>query len=121
MTPTFLAFPNDEAPWLLTRAYMAAIVGPSRVVGTGQTRKVPGPLNTGQRLSRASGDQVLFVQVRLTAGQSIALGPSNDLGAANSTFAAAGFINQVLLPGEEIWGMNLGPTVAEFVVTEVRF
>lgn len=122
MQPVFLAFPNDEPPWLLTRAYMAAIVGPSRTAGRGQTRKYDATPNTAVRLSHASGNQVLFVAVRMVTGQLVAYGPDENLGAANSVTFATGVVpfNQVLLPGESLWAMNAGG-LDQFVVTEVRF
>lgn len=120
MTPTFLAFPNDEPPWLLTRAYMAAIVGPSRRASAGQTKKFTATPNVAVRLSRVSGSQVLFVSVRMAVGQATAFGPGQSIGIANSVSDPLGAYNAVLLPGEELWAMNVG-ALDQFIVTEVRF
>ncbi|NJN63457.1 MAG: hypothetical protein HC882_00335 [Acidobacteria bacterium] len=120
MNPTFLAFPNDVEPWLLTRAYLAAILGPSRRASFGQTRKFVAPINTPVELARCSGDQVLFVSVRMVVGQLTAFGPSNDIGISNSIVDPLGVLNAVLLPGESLFGSNTGAP-DEFVVTQVRF
>lgn len=108
------------------RAYLAAIVGPSRRP-FGAVRREPLQAGVGVVASRATGETVLFVSVEVAANAVLAFSRNNSP-AVNQDITVsmiAGnqnpttFVDVVLMPGEEL---NVVSSVnTTIILTEVPF
>lgn len=106
------------------RAYLAAIVGPSRRP-FGAVRREPLQAGVGVVASRATGETVLFVSVEVAANAVLAFSRNNspavnqDITVSMITSDPTTFVDVVLMPGEEL---NVVSSVnTTIILTEVPF
>jgi hypothetical protein len=107
---------------LTFRAYMAAVVGPSRRV-FGNTRAVPIQQGESLVIARATGDTVLHVSVSLNnlAGPFMFSKNNQPAFLQDVSVSGGGVFTAVLLPGEELNVLSGHNAAATLTVSTVQF